>query len=197
MMDAKTVERIAKILSFEVKEPEIAAKEIAERYPDIHSLAIADCDELSRLEHVGPKGAHLLRLVMSLRSRAGADSFKLGRKHTDEEIVSLFKSLFFSLPNETVYLLLLDEKGRVKSCEFVCEGTVNASSILPRKLLELMIKKNCRDAILAHNHPYGYARPSAEDVDTTARIASLLKSADRRLRAHYVIAGNEYCTVEI
>ena len=134
---------------------------------------------------------------MSLRSRAGADSFKLGRKHTDGEIVSLFKSLFFSLPNETVYLLLLDEKGRVRSCEFVCEGTVNASSILPRKLLELMIKKNCRDAILAHNHPYGYARPSAEDVDTTARIASLLKSADRRLLAHYIIADNEYCTVEI
>jgi DNA repair protein RadC len=195
-MDAKTTERIAKILSFEVKEPEIAAKEISDRYNDIYSLAIADVDELSRLEHVGQRGARLLRLVMSLRSRAGADSFKFGRKHTDEEIVALFKSLFFSLSNETVYLLLLDDKGRVKSCEFVCEGTVNASSILPRKLLELMIKKNCRDAILAHNHPYGYARPSAEDVDTTARIAALLNSADRRLLKHYVIAGDEYCTVE-
>jgi DNA repair protein RadC len=195
-MDAKTTERIAKILSFEVKEPEIAAKEISDRYNDIYSLAIADVDELSRLEHVGHRGARLLRLVMSLRSRAGADSFKFGRKHTDEEIVALFKSLFFSLSNETVYLLLLDDKGRVKSCEFVCEGTVNASSILPRKLLELMIKKNCRDAILAHNHPYGYARPSAEDVDTTARIAALLNSADRRLLKHYVIAGDEYCTVE-
>ena len=196
MMDVKTIERIAKILSFEVKEPEIAAKEIAERYPDIYSLAIADYDELSRLEHVGQKGAHLLRLVMSLKSRAGADSFKLGRKHTEEEIVAFLKSLFFSLSNETVYLLLLDDKGRVKSCEFVCEGTVNATSILPRKLLELMIKKNCRNAILAHNHPYGYARPSAEDVDTTVRISSLLKSADRRLIAHYIIAGNEYCVID-
>ena len=190
-MDAKTVERIAKILSFEVKEPEIAAQEIAERYPDIYSLAVADTDELARLEHVGPKGAHLLRLVMSLRSRAGADSFKLGRKHTEEEIAELLKSLYFSLPNETVYLLLLDDKGRVKSYEFICEGTVNATSILPRKLLEVMIKKNCREAILAHNHPYGVATPSAEDVDTTVRIASLLKSADRRLVAHYIVAGSE------
>ena len=74
MMDAKTIERIAKILSFEVKEPEIAAKEIAERYPDIYSLAIAEYDELSSLEHVGQRGAHLLRLVMSLKSRAGTDS---------------------------------------------------------------------------------------------------------------------------
>ena len=196
-MDVKTVERIAKILSFELKDPQIAANEIAECYPDIYSLAVADTDELARLEHVGDKGAHLLRLIMSLRSRVGADSFKLGRKHTEDEIVAFFKSVFFSLPNETVYMLLLDDKGRVKSCEFICEGTVNATSILPRKLLELMIKKNCRDAILAHNHPYGYARPSAEDVDTTARIASLLKSADRRLLAHYIIAGNEYCTVEI
>lgn len=195
-MDAKTAERIAKILSFAVKEPQIAANEIAERYPDIYSLAVADTDELAMLEHVGPKGAHLLRLVVSLRSRTGADSFKLGRKHTEEEITALLKSLFFSLPNETVYLLLLDDKGRVKSFEFICEGTVNATSILPRKLLEVMIKKNARDAILAHNHPYGVATPSAEDVDTTVRIASLLKSADRRLIAHYIVAGNECCKID-
>ena len=195
-MDAKNTERIAKILSFELKDAGIAAKEIGDRYVDVYSLAVADTDELSRIEHVGDKGAHLLRLVMSLRSRSGVDSFKLGRKHTEAEIVDFLKSLFFSLPNETVYLLLLDDKGRVSSCEFVCEGTVNATSILPRKLLELMIKRNCRDAILAHNHPGGMARPSSEDVDTTVRVDSLFKSADRRLLGHYIIAGNEYCKIE-
>lgn len=195
-MDEKIIERIAKILSFEVKEPEIAAREIAERYSSVYSLAIADVDELAMLPHVGSKGALLLRLVMSLHSRSGVDSFKLGRKHTEEEIVEFLKALFFSLSNETVYLLLLDEKGRVSSCEFICEGTVNASSVLPRKLLEVMIKKNSREAILAHNHPYGIARPSAEDVGTTVRVASLLKSADRRLVDHYIIAGDEYCRID-
>ena len=67
-MDAKTAQRIAKILSFEVKEPEIAAREIQQRYPDVYALSVADTDELSQLPHVGEKGAHLLRLVMSLRS---------------------------------------------------------------------------------------------------------------------------------
>lgn len=196
-MDGKTVERIAKILSFEVKEPEIAAREIAERYQSIYSLSAADTDELAKLPHLGAKGAHLLHLVMSLRSRAGTDSFKLGRKHTEEEIVEFLKSLFFSLSNETVYLLLLDDKERVSSCEFICEGTVNATNILPRKLLEVMIKKNSRAAILAHNHPYGMAKPSAEDVDTTVRIASLLESAERRLVDHYIVAGNEYCKVDL
>ncbi len=195
-MDAKNVERIAKILSFELKEPEKAAKEIANRYPDIYSLAVADPDELARLEYVGEKGAHLLRLVMSLRSRSGVDSLKLGRKHTEEEIVAYLKSLFFSLANETVYLLLFDDKGRLISSEFVCEGTVNATNILPRKLMELMIKKNCRDAILAHNHPGGVARPSSDDVDTTVRVDKLFQSADRRLLAHYIIAGNECCKIK-
>ena len=195
-MDAKTAQRIAKILSFEVKEPEIAAREIQQRYPDVYSLSVADTDELSQLPHVGEKGAHLLRLVMSLRSRTGVDSFKLGRKHTEDEIVDFLKSLFFSLTNETVYLLPVDDKGRICSCEFVCEGTVNASSIMPRKLLEVMIKKNSRAAILAHNHPGGMARPSTEDVDTTVRVDALFKSADHRLINHYIIAGNEYCKIE-
>lgn len=195
-MDEKTIERIAKILSFEVKEPEIAAREVADRYQSIYSLAAADRDELATLPHLGAKGAHLLSLVMSLRSRAGQDSFKLGRKHTEEEVVAFLKSLFFSLSNETVYLLLLDDKGRVTSCEFVCEGTVNASTVLPRKLLELMIKRNSRNAILAHNHPYGMARPSTEDVDTTVRVSSLLQSVERRLIDHYIIAGNEYCKID-
>ena len=195
-MDAKTTQRIEKILSFQVKEPQNAAAEIQKHYPDVYSLAAADVDELSQLPNVGERGAHLLRLVMSLRSRAGVDSFKLGRRHTEKEIVDFLKSLFFSLTNETVYLLLIDDKGRVNSCEFVCEGTVNASSIMPRKLLELMIKKNCRDAILAHNHPGGIAKPSTEDVDTTVRVDSLFKSADHRLIYHYIIAGNEYCKIE-
>ena len=59
-----------------------------------------------------------------------------------------------------------------------------------------MIKKNCRDAILAHNHPGGIAKPSTEDVDTTVRVDSLFKSADHRLICHYIIAGNEYCKIE-
>ena len=184
------------VLSYAVDAPEEAAREICERYGSFATLAAAEYEELAALSSVGENGAVMIRLLMAITSRRRTDKFKLGRVHTEEEIVEFLKALFYTLENENIYVLLLDEGRRVTFCEFLGEGTVNASSVLPRRVLELAVKRGARYVILAHNHPMGVAKPSVEDVETTLTVKELLASSSRTLLAHYVIAENDYFRIE-
>ena len=190
-------DKLARLLSYATGTPDGAADNLMSRFGGVQGIACADIDELSFVDGVGDSGALLLRLVASLASRSITDSFRFGREHTDEEIVDYLKALFLPLTNETVYAMLLDDAGRVSFCEFLGEGTVNATSILPRKVLELAVRRGARSVILAHNHPAGYARPSVEDIELTELLKRMFRDSGRRLLAHYIVAGNDVTAIDI
>lgn len=183
-------ERLERLLGYAACGRE-AAGDLLEKYLTLERLAAAEGDELARIPSVGEGGAHLLRLALAAASRRYTDLFKLGRRHSEEELISYLEALLYPLTNETVYAVMFDEAGRVLSCEQVGEGTVNSAGILPRRILELAIKRGASAAVLAHNHPSGSATPSEEDGEVTALVGRLLEDSGRRLLAHYVFAGGE------
>lgn len=185
--------KLTRLLASVEKEPEKVARLLASRYITADRLAVADYGELVGTVGLADKTARLIRLSAALRSRSLTESFAFRKSHTEEEILDFLKGLYHGVPNETVYMLTIDGADRVIACEFIGDGTVNSSGVLPRKLLEIILAdKSCRKAILAHNHPGGLAKASLEDVEITSRVASLLSSADRELVCHYVIAGKEH-----
>ena len=178
------------ILNFAVGTESSAADDLLKRYRNYQSLAVAEYDELMKIPSVGPDAAMLIRLSYLLASRARVDKFKLGVVHTEDEIIDYLMAAFYCLSNETVQVLLLDDRGRVTFSTVVSEGTVNASAILPRRVLEIAVKGEARSVILAHNHPLGYATPSVEDIETTHVLKRMLNSTGRELVAHYIIASD-------
>ena len=181
---------LRRILEFSVGADQSAADDLMKRYRNHQSLAVAEYDELEKIPSVGADAAMLIRLAYSLAARAEIDKFKLGVVHTESEILDYLKAMFYTASNETVYALLLDERGRVIFSHLVSEGTVNASAVLPRRVLELAVMGGARSVILAHNHPLGYAMPSIEDVETTHVLKRMLESTGRELLAHYIIASD-------
>ena len=190
-------ERLLSLLSFTEKEPGRVAHELALRYLTPERLAVADYTELVGTLGLSEKTARLLRLSVVLTSRARTEKFSFGKAHTEGEILDFLKGLYYGVPNETVYMLIFDGEMRVRSLEFIGDGTVNSSGVLPRKMLELLLadKKNKR-AIIAHNHPGGFAKASVEDMDVTAKVASLFHTAGIELICHYVIAGNSHYKID-
>ena len=181
---------LRRILEFAVGTEETAADDLIKRYRNHQALAVAEYDELEKMPSVGGDAAMLIRLAYFLAARAETDKFRLGAVCTEDAILNYLRALFYCSPNETVYALLLDDRGRVTFSHFVSEGTVNASAVLPRRVLELAVKGSARSVILAHNHPLGYATPSIEDVETTHILKRMLESTGRELLAHYVIASD-------
>lgn len=90
-----------------------------------------------------------------------------------------------------VFLLCLDAKCKVLGCKLICEGGVNSADLSIRKIVETAINANASSVILTHNHPSGVAIPSADDVQTTVRVAHALQLMDIILADHIVVADDD------
>ena len=158
-------------------------------------LAVSEADQYSLLDVLGGNMSTSLyiKLAVALSSRRICDEFKFGKTHTDEEIKRYLTALFFGIGNETVYVLSFDNDGRVIACDRAGEGTVNFSSVLPRKIMEIIKRRGAKSVIVAHNHPGGYATPSQDDVLATKLVREVFTAYGIKLIKSLVVAG---CDVE-
>ena len=102
---------------------------------------------------------------------------------------------FFGRSVETVFLLCLDAKCKVLCCREIGQGSVNSAGISIRKIVEVALGANATTVVLAHNHPRGLALPSAEDIQTTRRVAAALRAVEVHLADHIVVADGDYVSM--
>jgi len=168
-----------------------AAEALLARYGTLGTILSETEEELCNCGKFNTSTAILIKLLGYLNSRRVTDSFELGRSYGEVEMREYVRALFYGISVETVYMILLDDKDRVIGCEYMGEGTVNASDVYPRKLLECAVKKKAKSVILAHNHPKGMPEPSKEDISTTKRLCGIFATARIRLLSHYIVADGE------
>lgn len=167
------------------------------RYGSLSTVFSASEDEICRVAGVGMSTALLIKLVAYVNSRRITDKFEFGRVHTELELREYVGALFLGTSVESVYVILLDNNGRTVHAEHVSDGTVNASDVLPRKILECANKRKATQIIVAHSHPKGTVSPSKDDIITTGRLINMFSSVGVKLRAHYIVSDGEIGKVDL
>ena len=123
------------------------------------------------------------------------------RHNNKEKIIDIdnvgekVKHKFLGRNYEAVVLLLLDTKLKEVYCGVINKGSVSASEIYIRKVIELAVAYNARYAVLAHNHPSGLALPSNDDIATTQRVYNALKLINVSLVDHIIVADDDYVSL--
>ena len=64
-----------------------------------------------------------------------------------------------------------------------------------RQLVEFAVLNEAVGFIIAHNHPGGFAVPSADDYDTTDKLFKALNQVGVKLIDHFVIAEDDYTSM--
>ena len=158
-----------------------------DKYRSVENLLAADVRALTI--DVGKRIALALKLYACILSRRMTDKFKFGVRHDAGEIVDYFKALYIGVPTETVYLMGFDSSDCPICCEMVSEGIVNESEILPKKLIHTALSMSARSVVISHNHPFGTAEPSDDDISFTSSVAAALELSKIDLKCHVVVAG--------
>lgn len=154
--------------------------------------------ELLKVEGVGQSIAYYIRLLREMNRYLNiCEAKSKPQMESPNDCCEYLVNFFMGIHNEVVYLLCLDAKGEVIDCYLVSEGTVNSANISIRKILDVAISCNASSAVLAHNHPGGFAVPSKEDRYTTMRIAKALYLADIILTDHIIVAGKDYISMAV
>ncbi|MBQ7001919.1 MAG: DNA repair protein RadC [Oscillospiraceae bacterium] len=172
------------------------AHALLNQFGSLSGVLEADVTQLKKVPGISDHSATLLALVTELCRYYQVDSAQRMEILTTLDACGAYLvPRFFGRTKETVFLLCLDAKCKVLCCKEVGEGSVNSANISVRKIVETALSSNATTVILAHNHPSGVAVPSAEDIQTTRRVAAALRAVEVHLADHIVVAEGDYVSM--
>lgn len=169
---------------------------LLEQFGSLAQVLDAAPYDLQKIPGIGPNTASFLALIKQVGRRyqiSRTESLTILR--TIEQCGSYLQPHFYGRKNEFVFMLCLDAKCKVLACQQVGEGSVNSAGVPIRRVVELALAANATSVILAHNHPSGLALPSADDVQTTKRLAVALDAVDIVLADHLVFSDDDYVSL--
>ena len=156
----------------------------------LEGLAELGETELSCLCGLGRGGARALRsafeLGRRLSARRGAPLPQVG---TPASVADYVRGALSSPEQEEFHVLLLNSRLRVCRDVRVTVGLADRSLVHAREVYREAIRSSCTSIMLAHNHPSGEVRPSAEDIGVTASLAKAGEIIGIRLLDHVIVAG--------
>ena len=172
------------------------AHRLLDHFGSLTAVLEANPAELEKVEGVSGSTATFLSLITQVGRYyqvQRADPGKILR--TPEQCGNFLVPYFFGRETETVFLLCLDAKCKVICCKKVGEGNVNSANIPIRRVVEMALSANATSVVLSHNHPSGLAIPSADDIQTTKRVAAALKTVEIELADHIVVCRDDYVSM--
>ncbi len=133
-----------------------------------------------------------LQAVMELSQRCLQQSLQHEAVFTEPSLVKRYLSQQLHHESREVFqVLYLDNQHRLLKSEPLFYGTIDASPVYPRVVVQQALKYNAAALILAHNHPSGVAEPSRADRSITERIQQALQLVDIRVLDHLVVGDGE------
>ena len=96
---------------------------------------------------------------------------------------------------ETVILAALDNKNKIIACNIIAEGEKDRASLSKRKIVEEAVMVGAAKVVLAHNHPRGFAVPSADDVFMTEEAYALLAGVGIELVDHIIFSDDDFVSM--
>lgn len=127
-------------------------------------------------------------------------AFELGRRLSSEKSnrkdflvknsLDLFECIHTqidNLPREKFLAVYLNSRGKVIDTQCISYGGISGTLVDLRTLFKFAVETNAVSIAMAHNHPSGNLRPSAEDKKLTTRIVDAAKLLDIRVLDHLIV----------
>jgi len=93
---------------------------------------------------------------------------------------------------ESFMVVLLNRGNRVLGISRISVGSVSGTVADPKKIFQTALTANASSIILAHNHPSGQTRPSANDNVVTRKCTEAGKFLDLPVLDHVILTREGY-----
>jgi DNA repair protein RadC len=175
------------------KDCKAAAKSALSHFKTLAGVLAASSSELCRVPGIGPKNLLGLKLIPAVAERYLKQQL-VGREYISNSR-ELFDYLYFNLRDrgrECFKAIYLDAKNRIMATETLFKGTLTASSVYPREVVQAALDRKAAAVIFAHNHPSGDPTPSGEDIAITRQLVRACCLMGITVHEHLVIGDNCY-----
>lgn len=168
------------------------AHRLIDRFGSLQAVMEASVEELRQVPGMGVQAATLISMLLPVMQAYQREKGRPKKKLTTyAQLADYCRTLFLGAGCEKFYLLCFDAQMQLLSTPLIADGTPTEVSVLPRKIMQELMRHNASGAVLTHNHPSGSPLPSAEDMAVTKEIQELLCGVDIRLYDHVIVAGDQ------
>jgi DNA repair protein RadC len=169
------------------------AKEAIKRFKTLRGVLAASTEELQEIEGIGPASAFAIKLIQDVSQELLKEQIlhKPSSKSSKEVVDYLYLSMR-DRKKETFKVMFLNAQNQIIEVEDLFEGTLNASAVYPREIIERALKHNAAALIFVHNHPSGNPEPSDNDKQVTQDLVSAANTIQIKVLDHIIIGDNRY-----
>lgn len=155
--------------SIKEKEDGYVVSELFSRYPSVQEMLEVTEEELLLIKGIGKvKAKQIISSLMLARMNLSVAQERFTIR-SPKDAYDYLQDMAY-LTQEHFVVLGLNTKNQILFRQTVFIGSLNACIVHPSPIFQLLIKRNCASAIVAHNHPSGNPAPSQEDIHVTKRL---------------------------
>jgi len=173
------------------KDTNVIAHDLIQKFGSFYKVMQASLQELSSVKGVGDVVAHFLYHFRdffyyyqksSTKEKALIRNFEEAKRYVLPHLTNKLR--------EELLLVCIDNKNCVIDTKILSKGTVNQAEVNMRAITEILINNNSSNFVIAHNHPDGNCRPSAED-DKFTKALTVNSEINRMKLLDHIIVGND------
>ena len=164
------------------------ARELLGHFGGLRNLLQADQKNFCAKNGLGSASFAQLQAVLERARRHLLETLQRDTVlNSPAEVRHYLKARLRDYRREVFLCLFLDTQHRVICSEELFQGTIDASSVYPREVVQRALALNAAAIIFAHNHPSGVAEPSQADERITLRLRDALALVDVRVLDHMIV----------
>jgi len=160
---------------------------------DLDVLGKASVSDLSKFKGIGEAKAISIVAALELgRRRKEIPSPELFRIGSSMDSYNTLYPIFADLNHEEFWVLFLNRGNFVMGKHQISKGGQSGTIADPKIIFKLALEESAAYIVLAHNHPSGNLKPSAEDIALTKKYVESGRSLDLPVVDHLILANKRY-----
>lgn len=165
------------------------------RFGSLQGVLNASAKELQKVEGVGKNTAVFLKNFKNVVEAYNNRDVTPVKINGADDCGRFLLDRYGDTTQEIVSVLCLDDMCNVLEWRVLCEGSIQSASFNIKNLISTVVGCDAVSIVLAHNHPYGVALPSKDDIASTVILREALKHVNVALLDHIIIAGDDYISM--
>jgi DNA repair protein RadC len=96
---------------------------------------------------------------------------------------------------EEFWAMALSSSKKVLAVKMLFRGTVDNCQVHPRELFRFACLSHASSLVIAHNHPYGTAEPSYQDIALTLSLIQAARLIEIPILDHLILTQKDYVSL--
>ncbi|MBS1548932.1 MAG: DNA repair protein RadC [Bacteroidetes bacterium] len=172
---------------------ELARKILDSVHNNWHQLSLLSISDLMKFKGVGEAKAIAIATALEIGRRRASQEIpeKIQMKSADD-VFKVLHPLMGDLRTEEFWVIYVNHHNKIIGKEKISQGGISGTVVDVRLIFKRALEHLATGIFIAHNHPSGNLKPSAEDLKITKQIAEAGRIMNVTLIDHLIITQESY-----